>query len=68
MVFSNAVISQIKFIGCGRVGGGWGGWVGGKPKAGRTIHREAKGSTVCSVRHRNSDSQPGRPRRSLAAV
>ena len=42
--------------------------VGGKPKAGRTIHSEAKSSTVCSVRHRNSHSQPGRRRRSLAAV
>ena len=29
---------------------------------------ETKSSTVCSVRHRNSHSQPGRPRRSLAAV
>ena len=51
------------------VGGGW--WVlgvGGKPKAGNTIHKETNSSVVCSVLHRNSLSQPGRPRRSSAAV
>ena len=57
------------------IGGGWGGmgvgWalgVGGKPKAGNTIHKETNSSVVCSVLHRNSNSQPGRPRRSPAAV
>ena len=54
----------MKFIGGGRAGGGW----GGKPKAGNTIHKETNSSAVCSVLHRNSHSQPGRPRRSLAAV
>ena len=37
MVLSTAVISWIKFIGGGPVGGGWCG-VGGKPKVGNTIH------------------------------
>ena len=37
---------------------------GGKPKAGKTIHREANSSAVSSVGH----SQPGRTRRSSAAV
>ena len=55
------------------MGGGWGGvgWVlevGGKPKAGNTIHSEANSSIVSSVEHRNCHSQPGRRRRSLAAV
>ena len=51
-----------------------GGWVGGalgaggKPKAGNTIHKEANSSAVSSVGHRNRHSQPGRPRRSSAAV
>ena len=53
----------MKFIGGGRVLG-----VGGKPKAGSTIHKETNSSAVCSVLHRNSYSQPGRPRRSSAAV
>ena len=53
--------------------GGWEGvgWVlgvGGKPKAGNTIHKETNSSVVCSVLHRNSHSQPGRPRWSSAAV
>ena len=56
----------MKFIGGGRVGVGGG--VGGKPKAGNTIHSEANSSLVCSVEHRNCHSQPGRRRRSLAAV
>ena len=65
------------------VGGGWVLGVGGKPKAGYTIHKETHSSNVfsvghshkethssnvLSVGHRNSHSQPGRPRRSLAAV
>ena len=32
--------------------------VGGKPKAGNTIHKETNSSVVCSVLHRNSHSQP----------
>ena len=49
-------------------GGGVGVGVGGKPKAGHTIHKETHSSNVFSVGHRNSHSQPGRPRRPLAAV
>ena len=45
-----------------------GGGVGGKPKAGNTIHKEANNSAVSSVGHRNWHSQPGRMRRSSAAV
>ena len=50
--------------------GGWGGcWgVGGKPKAGNTIHKETDSSVVSSVGHRNCHSQPGRARWSSAAV
>ena len=44
---------------------GWVLGVGGKPKAGNTIHNEANSSIVSSVEHRNCHSQPGR---SLAAV
>ena len=42
---------------------GWGGcWgVGGKPKAGNTIHKETNSSAVSSVGHRNCHGQPGRP-------
>ena len=59
----------MKFIGGGRVGGvGWVLGVGGKPKAGNTIHKETNSSVVCSVLHRNSHSQPDRPRQSSAAV
>ena len=47
---------------------GWVLGVGGKPKAGNTIHKETNSSVVCSVLHRNSHSQPGRPRQSPAAV
>ena len=49
---------------------GWAGGrgVGGKPKAGNTIYKETNSSAVCSVLHRNSHSQPGRPRWSPAAV
>ena len=42
--------------------------VGGKPKAGNTIHKETNSSVVPLVGHRNCHSQPGRPRRSSAAV
>ena len=42
--------------------------VGGKPKAGYIIHKETHSINVFSVGHRNSHSQPGRPRRSLSAV
>ena len=38
--------------------------VGGKPKAGNTIHKEANSSAVSSVGHRNCHSQPGKTRRS----
>ena len=59
----------MKFIGVGgREGGGVGVGVGGKPKAGNTIHKEANSSAVSSVGHRNSHSQPGKTRRSSAAV
>ena len=61
----------MKFIGGGRASGRGVGWVlgvGGKPKAGNTIHKETNSSVVCSVLHRNCHSQPGRPRRSPAAV
>ena len=34
--------------------------MGGKPKAGNTIHNEANSSIVSSVEHRNCHSQPGR--------
>ena len=46
------------------IGGGHWGWVG----AGYTIHKETNYNVVSSVGHRNSYSQPGRPRRSSAAV
>ena len=49
-------------------GVGWVLGVGGKLKAGNTIHKETNSSAVCSVLHRNSHSQPGRPRQSPAAV
>ena len=49
-------------------GGGWALGVGGKPKAGNTIHKETNSSAVSSVGHRNCHSQPGRPRRSSAVV
>ena len=59
----------MKFIGVGgREGVGWVLGVGGKSKAGKTIHREANSSAVSSVGHRNHHSQPGRTRRSSAAV
>ena len=63
MVFSTVVISRIEFIGDRRVLG-----VGGKPKAGYTIHNETRSSNVFSVGHQDSHSQPSRPRRSLAAA
>ena len=53
----------MKFIGSGRVLG-----AGGKPKAGNTIHKETNSSAVPSGGHRNRHSQPGRARRSSAAV
>ena len=49
--------------GVGRVLG-----MGGKPKAGNTIHSETNSSSVSSIEHRNCHSQPGRRRQSLAAV
>ena len=55
----------MKFIGGRQAGGGW---VGGKPKVGNTIHKEAKSSAVSSVGPKNCHSQPGRTRRSSAAV
>ena len=42
-------------------GVGWALGVGGKPKAGNTIHKETNSSAVSSVGHRNCHSQPGRP-------
>ena len=57
----------MNYIGVGgREGGGVG--VGGKPKAGNTIHKETNSSAMSSVGHRNCHSQPGRPRRSSAVV
>ena len=52
----------------GGVGEREGGGVGGKPKAGNTIHSVTNSSIVSPVEHINSHSQPGRRRRSLAAV
>ena len=54
-----------------RVGGrrvGWALGVGGKLKAGDAIHNETDSSNMFSVEHRSRNSQPGRPRRLLAAV
>ena len=42
--------------------------VGGKPKAGYTIHGHRDRAIVSSVKHRNSHSVPVRSRRSLAEV
>ena len=60
----------MKFIGGGWVGGGGVGIEGGWEAEGGqyTIHSEANSSIGCSVEHRNCHSQPGRCRRSLAAV
>ena len=63
IVFSTLAIIGIKFI-----GGGWVLGVGGKPKAGNTIHKEANSSAMSSVGHRNLHSQLGRMRKSSAAV
>ena len=62
IVFSNLAISGMKYIGVGQLGGEMGLvlGVGGKPKAGNTIHKEANSSAVSSVGHRNCHSQPGR--------
>ena len=49
-------------------GDGVGVGAGGKPKAAYTIHKETNYNVVSSVEHRNSYSQPDRPRRSSAAV
>ena len=49
-------------------GAGWVLGVVGKLKAGNTIHKEANGSAVSSVGHRNYHSQPGRTRQSSAAA
>ena len=40
----------------------------GKPKAGYTIHKETNYNVVSLVGHRNSYSQPGRPRRSVMVI
>ena len=40
----------------GRRGVGWALGVGGKPKAGNTIHKETNSSAVSSVGHRNCQS------------
>ena len=59
----------MKYIGGGWAGGGGVGVrVGGKPKAGNTIHKEANSSVMPSVGHRNCHSQPGWARKSSAAV
>ena len=60
----------MNYIGGGRGGRGveWALGVGGKPKAGNTIHKETNSSAVSSVGHRNCHSQPGSPRRSSAVV
>ena len=50
------------------IGGGWALGVGLKPKAGNIMHKEANSSAVSSVGHRNCHSQPGKIRRSSAAV
>ena len=60
----------MKYIGGGRSGKGVG-WVlgvGGKPKAGNTIHKVANSSAMSSVGHRNCHSQPDRTRQSSAAA
>ena len=41
--------------------------VGGKPKAGNTIHKKANSSAVSSTGHRNCHSQPSRTRLPSAA-
>ena len=51
-----------------RRGVGWVLGMGGKPKASNTIHKETNNSVVSSVGHRNWHSQPGKLRRSSAAV
>ena len=59
----------MKYIGVGRQEGvGWALGVGGKPKAGNTIHKETNSSAMSSVGHRNCHSQPGRTRQPSAAV
>ena len=55
----------MKYIGGGKAGGGEVGW---KLKAGYTNHKETNYNVVSSVGHRNSYSQPGRPRWSSAAI
>ena len=47
---------------------GWVLGVGGKLKAGNTIHKEANSSAMSLVGHRNCHSQPGRTRQSPAAA
>ena len=49
-------------------GGGVGVGVGGKPKEGNTIPKEANSSTMSSLGHRNCHSQLGRMRQSSAAA
>ena len=60
------LVFEMVFINCcnitDEVYRGWAGWalgVGGKPKAGNTIHSETNSSIVSSVEHRNCHSQPG---------
>ena len=48
MVFTTPTISWMEFIGGGRLK------VGRKPKAGKTIHREANSSGVSSAGHRET--------------
>ena len=47
---------------------GWALGVGGKPKTGNTIHKEANSSAMSSVGHRSCHSQPGGMRQLSAAV
>ena len=47
---------------------GWMLGVGGKLKAGKTIHKEVNSSAVSSIGHRHCHSQPGRTKQSSAAV
>ena len=69
VVFYNSCnITDEVYRGWVGIGGGWALGVGGKPKAGNTIHKEANSSAVPSVGNRNCHSQPGKARRSSAAV
>ena len=50
------VFVMVFFNSCDEVYRGWAGGVGGKPKVGNTIHREANSSAMSSVGHRNCQS------------